>query len=57
MTRGKVGPPLLLVLVKAAEEGHVVIEGAELRERDRAMWRVDDAGIELAYHIEQASLR
>ena len=37
LTGGKVGPPLLFVLIEAAEEGHISIEGAKLGERDRAV--------------------
>lgn len=37
LTGGKVSPPLLLVLIEAAEEGHVAIEGAKLGERNRAV--------------------
>ena len=57
LTGRKVGPLLLLVLVEAAEEGHVATEGAKLGKRDRTVQRIDDAGIELAHHIEQARSR
>ena len=57
LTGGEIGPPLLLVLIEAAKKGHVAIEGAKLRERDRAVQRIDDAGIELAHHIEQTRSR
>lgn len=57
LTGGKIGPALLFVLIEAAEEGHVSIEGTKLRKRDRAVWKVDDAGIKLAHHIEQTRSR
>ena len=57
LTGRKVSPPLLLVLIEAAEKGHVAIEGAKLRKHDRAVERVDDAGIELAHHIEHTRSR
>jgi hypothetical protein len=57
LTGGNVGPVLLLVLIEASEESHVAIEGAKLHERDRALSRIDDAGIELAHHIEQTRSR
>ena len=57
MTGRKVGPALLFVLIEASEEGHVAIEGAKLRKHDRAVERVDDAGIELAHQIEQTRAR
>jgi len=54
---GKVGPALLLVLVETAEECHVAIERAKLGERDRTVRHIDDAGIELANHVEQTRSR
>lgn len=52
MTGGEVGPHLLLVLIEAAEEGNIGIEGAEFRQCDPTMRHIDDAGIELAHHVE-----
>src|SRR6185503_2655536 len=57
LTGRKVGPLLLFVLIETAEEGHVAIERTKLGERDRAMERVNDAGIELAHHIEHPNSR
>ena len=57
LTGGKVGPALLFVLIEAAEEGHVAIEGAKLGKCDRAVRHIDDAGIELAHHIEHTHSR
>ena len=54
MTGWKVGPPLLFVLIEATEKSHVAIEGAKLGKCDRAVQRIDDPGIELAYHVEHA---
>ena len=48
---------LLLVLVETPKEGHVAIEGAELGEGDGAVERINDAGIELAHHIQQTRSR
>ena len=57
LTGRKVGPPLLFVLIEAAEEGHVSIEGAKLGEGDRTVGHINDAGIELAHHVEQTCSR
>ena len=57
LTGRKVSPLLLLVLVEAAEKGHVAIEGAELGKCDRTVQRIDNAGIELAHHIQHTSSR
>jgi len=57
LTGGKVGPLLLFVLIETAEEGHIAIKSAKLGERDRAVERVNDTGIELAHHIEHPHSR
>jgi hypothetical protein len=57
LTGGKVGPPLLFVLIEATEKGHVAIEGAKLGKCDRTTQYIDDASIELAHHVEQTLSR
>ena len=52
MTGREIGPNLLLVLIEAAEESHVAIEGAKLGQCDRTVRHIDHTGIELAHHIE-----
>jgi hypothetical protein len=52
LTGRKVGPLFLFVLIETAEEGHIAVKSTKLGERDRAMERVNDAGIELAHNIE-----
>ena len=47
----------MLVLVEAAEKGYVAIEGTKLGKRNRAVQKIDDAGIELAHHIEHTRSR
>ena len=57
LTGWEIGPDLLLVLIEAAKKGHVAIEGAELGQCNRTVWHIDDAGIELAHHVEHTHSR
>jgi len=57
LTGWEIGPDLLLVLIEAAKKGHVAIEGAELGQCDCTVRHIDDAGIELAHHIEHTYSR
>ncbi len=57
LTSGKVGPELLLVFIETAKEGDESIECAKLSECDRTVRHIDDAGIELAHHVEHTRSR